>query len=415
MAGQEPSSRSAPFRQVGKPPAPQHSELIALAYDAALDPALWPRFLGGVNRHLNANAACMFLHDFGDSSARYDRPDISIGALHGFDPRAWQDYVDHYCHHNVWAQNEDGLKPGAAVTSSMLYPDSRLMHTEYGNDWLRPQDLFYALGGITDRQGSVALKLSFVRPKRFGPYDGRALALWQSVIPHVQRAADLHRRLVQAEVRARDAEGTLAPLPTGVVPLRGDGGMLHANPAARQMLAARKGLFIGVGGQVEALAPASRQALAAELHATLDPLSLPPGAAFRPRVLQVRGPAGRLQLALNTLPRHSDLTPVTAAAAMFVTDPDASPPDLSAGLMALWSLTAAEAALTSALVAGQSVKEYAVTAGIGLATARTHLHHASSKVGAKRQADLVRVVLASQSVLLPREAHSGRSPDGAEG
>jgi PAS domain-containing protein/DNA-binding CsgD family transcriptional regulator len=302
----------------------------------------------------------------------------------------------------VWARNEDQLQPGRAVTSSMLYPDDQLMRTEYGNDWLRPQDLFYAVGGILDRAGTVAMKFSFVRPQRYGPFDNQALALWQTLVPHVQRAADLHRRLMMAERRAGDAESTLDLLSEGVLLLRADGTVLHANPSAAALLGAHKGLGLDKDGKLLAAEPAARKALAAELHAALNPGALPPAAAFQPRLLSLRGLKGRLELSFNALPLRSERTPVRAAAAVFIVDPDAAPPDLAAGLGVLWHLTAAETALTCDLVGGLTVQQHADARGIALTTARSHLRTASAKLGIKRQADLVRVVLAHLQILRRR-------------
>jgi hypothetical protein len=135
--------------------------------------------------------------------------------------------------------------------------------------------------------------------------------------------------------------------------------VLHVdvNPAGRALLAAQKGLALRAGGHIEASSPDDRHAFAAELRAALKPTALTVSAAFRPRVLPVHGACGRLHLSLNSLPLHSDRTPVSAAAAIFVADPDARPRDLKDTLRALWGLTPAEAALTNAMVQGQTLQQ----------------------------------------------------------
>ena len=147
-------------------------QLIGSLYEAAFDPSLWPDFLKAMNRSVAASASCIFLHDFADASTPSELPDASsLGVLEGFDPAAWAAYMEHYSTVNVWTDREESLSSGIAVRSSMLYSDKLLPKTEFGADWLRPQDIFYALGGVVDRQGTVALKMSFVRPRRAGDYD----------------------------------------------------------------------------------------------------------------------------------------------------------------------------------------------------------------------------------------------------
>ena len=58
-----------------------------------------------------------------------------------------------------------------------------------------------------------------------------------------------------------------------------------------------------------------------------------------------------------------------------------------------YGLSPAEASLTARLVAGMSVSQAAIAAGIRPSTARSHLKKVFEKTGARRQSDLVRRVL----------------------
>jgi DNA-binding CsgD family transcriptional regulator len=85
--------------------------------------------------------------------------------------------------------------------------------------------------------------------------------------------------------------------------------------------------------------------------------------------------------------------------AIFVVDPSAAADPTAEQLRAQFGLTAAEAVFACAIVSGEGVKECARTIGISEATARTHLHRIFEKTGTKRQAQLVRVILASRPVV----------------
>lgn len=78
-----------------------------------------------------------------------------------------------------------------------------------------------------------------------------------------------------------------------------------------------------------------------------------------------------------------------------VSSPDSAEPVPPSALSALFGLTDAEARLTSALVGGATVEDYAARRGVTLGTARYQLKHVLAKTGAGRQAELVRKVLSS--------------------
>jgi DNA-binding CsgD family transcriptional regulator len=85
--------------------------------------------------------------------------------------------------------------------------------------------------------------------------------------------------------------------------------------------------------------------------------------------------------------------------AIFVVDPSAAADPSPEQLRAQFGLTAAEAAFACAIVSGEGLRECARAIGIAEATARTHLHRIFEKTGTKRQAQLVRVILASRPVV----------------
>lgn len=371
--------------------------LVASAYEAALDPALWSSFLQGVSRRVGATASGIFLHDFADGAAP-EAPSASLGVLEGFDPTAWGDYLQHYSTVNVWTQAEESLPAGVAVSSSMLYPDARLFDTEFGYDWLRPQDLFYALGGVIDRQGAIALKMTFVRPRSAGAFDGAELSLWQSLMPHVQRAADLHRRLVGAEQRARDAEAALCSLPTGTVLLGADLRARSVNDAALRLLQQDRGLFLDRHGQLVAVAADANRRLQQELRSAVQPSTMSQAHARADRTLHTKGSGGKLQATVVPLPYRSDRLPTEAAAVAFLDGRSIQTPDLMDSLVQEYGLTRAEAALAAALVGGLSLSEFAEQRRTSMNTVRTQFRAVAAKLEVSSQVDVVRVVLGAPTV-----------------
>ena len=85
-----------------------------------------------------------------------------------------------------------------------------------------------------------------------------------------------------------------------------------------------------------------------------------------------------------------------AVASLFLVDPQACHRPSMTQLQACFGLTPAEAALALEILAGDGLQACAGRLGISQTTARTHLSHVFEKTGARRQAELVRLLLGAR-------------------
>jgi DNA-binding CsgD family transcriptional regulator len=81
------------------------------------------------------------------------------------------------------------------------------------------------------------------------------------------------------------------------------------------------------------------------------------------------------------------------AAVVFIGDPERKVEGVGSTLRALYGLTPAEAAVANLLLEGLRTDQLTDRLGITLFTARTHVKRVLSKVDARTQADLVRILL----------------------
>jgi DNA-binding CsgD family transcriptional regulator len=84
-------------------------------------------------------------------------------------------------------------------------------------------------------------------------------------------------------------------------------------------------------------------------------------------------------------------------------------------LQSLHGLTAAEAQVALRLARGLTVAEAAADLGVGITTARTHLHHALRKTGTRRQAELVGLIASSLAYSMHDALPTGAHPVSARG
>lgn len=374
------------------------AELVSSIYDAALDRTRWPSFMENLSSTLNAGLGMLWMHDFSKGSSSFENGGVNISAVTGLDSVALNRYADYYAARNVWLPNASQLAEGSITVSSVLYPDAMLKRTEFYSDWLRDLDLFYGVGSAIVKQGERDVKMSFVRSERAGRYDEAELLLVKQLMPHLRNAVVLHRELHRLQMLSASATAALEMIPVGVILLTGAGLMMHANRRAQELAARSGALCFGAGGTLHATNPGATAALRKLMH---DAVQTGAGKGLaHGGSLRLAGAGGaELQALVTPLPVESTPFGGDAMAAIFCSDPQAVVGVLSRTLECMYRMTRAEAKLTEALVNGQSLQQYAEARCLSMNTVRTQLKGAAAKAGAKRQVDLIRIVLTGPAIL----------------
>jgi DNA-binding CsgD family transcriptional regulator len=111
---------------------------------------------------------------------------------------------------------------------------------------------------------------------------------------------------------------------------------------------------------------------------------------------------GRAPLSVLVVPMRTEVAWITAvqpAAILFVTDPDPQRGIKVDAFGHRFLLTPAEVRVVEEVIKGSGADAVATRLGIGLATVRTHMRHIFEKTGTSRQAELVGLVMQSQTAL----------------
>lgn len=372
--------------------------LIRSVYDAALDASRWQVFLARFAHEFASQTTMIFGQDFSDRSVEVTGGTTSLAAHHGVGDDAMASFAAYYCRTNVWTEDERLHHEGQIVNGSKFYPDERLPRTEWHCDWLRPLDLFYTLAAVVEKRSHRSFNVTAVRSKRCGPYTVDEEQRLRSLVPHLQTAFALHRRLHRAEALAQASVSVLESLPMGVV-LLGEGAcLLHANGRARTFAKDSGLLRLSEHDGLHATAHADDLRLQAALRAAVatgSGVQLDAGTGMR-----LHGLAGtELHVMVAPLPRWSEPFGEHACAAVFISNPAATLQSLEDVLRSLYGLTPAEARLAQALVNGLSLQEYADQNALSIHTVRSHFRAIAGKTGVTRQTDFVRTVLTGPAVL----------------
>jgi DNA-binding NarL/FixJ family response regulator len=262
-------------------------------------------------------------------------------------------------------------------------------------DWGRHLEHLCALSSFATRAEVAGTRSS--GPGRAAGPPPQALRALRLLMPHLQTAAALHRRIHHLHGLSHSAFAALERLQFGLVLLGPAGEWRHANSRAQEICARTQAFSCDSSGRVQALSPA----FTARLHAAVHAVAGGAGAGTASgTALRLRGTSGaELHAFVLPLPHAAQPLDASAAALMFVSDPQAALPRFAHNLRRIYRLSPSEAQLAEALVNGKSLKGFAEERGTTLNTVKTQLKSVAAKVGAKRQVDVVRCILTGPAVL----------------
>lgn len=402
-------SRRGRSRKKSGPP-PQHhtvsshtvsphalSGLIGSIYDCTLEPSRWEETLTEIAQAMCSKSVILSLNDL-----RQDR--VLIDKSVGWGPFGIEERQKHIP--EIHAVLSRWFVTGPSLDEP--YVASRQLTSEFMESMPYVQRCLKPLG-IADivhyflmYTPSHFSELVVGRHHQHGPFTDREIEVGALLLPHLRRAVTISNVLDARSIEhARMAEA-LDALRCGVVLTKGNGTILHANRSAEQML--QNGSTVqDAGGTLRAKAPAA----ARELRKAIDLAARDEAALGRTGLaICLTGPETPPLLAhvlpMNGSELRTRLQP-EAAAAIFIgastaATLDLSPDDTKEYLRRRFGLTKAEADVAVDMIKGDGRDAVAARLGISMTTVRTHLSHIYEKTGARRQAELVRLLLEGEIV-----------------
>jgi DNA-binding CsgD family transcriptional regulator len=356
------------------------SRLALLAYEAAAEPALWPRFLENYNDAVSSDTIVLQIHDLGLNRS-------TILSSFGISSPFTQSYNEHYSKLNIWRQRGRALYvPGAVNLDQEQCPRSLFECSEFYNDYLRRMDAAYSSGAVIARTHNQAPTLTALRGHRKGEYGEDERRVAKFLLPHLCRAWTVYEKL---ELLAA-GEFVLDGLPLGIVFLRTSGAAVYSNRCADEIFRIDDGLSLR-----NAMLCARDQIADAQLRKAMNH-ALSPDRPLGPTAIAVPRTSCRRAYQVVVAPlltRFRQFTGTPAPRAMvLITDPERPGLARAELLIQLFGLTPKEAEIAVSLSAAKSVEQAADEMGITYQTARTHLRRIFSKTGTSRQTELLLVL-----------------------
>jgi len=366
--------------------------LIKSIYGTLGQRGLWPEVLEEICDVFDASAVSFFEHNFGNRNGF-----IRYRCCH-FDDDADKIYNTTMCGRNPWMRSDQPYRSETALLGTEVLPNTELVKTTFYQDYLKPLGYLHRLCGVVARDGLEVQAVALVRDRHMKPFRQGDKNRLQQILPHLHQAWELRRRLRDDRNQREALLELLDHIPVACLLVNQGAQVRFLNKAAEQLLARRDGLLVTAGALS---AGTNRESLRlrrmiAKVAAHGSPTSEEHG-----EHLVLSRASDRLPLLLTCYSVHRseiDRRAIDrpgksgALVALLVKDPDGDGLDNFGSFADAYHLTAAETRLIGLLSGGRGLFQAAQELGITKNTARTHMRHIYSKVGAHRQADIIRLL-----------------------
>ena len=365
-------------------------DLTDLVYDAAAGELPWEAFGAQLRAAFGARTGAMWIAD-------PENRGVDMLSTPAVPEDFTLAYIRHYHALDPWVRPAaSGGGAARAWIGSELLPDPVFHRTEFYADFASRLGFHHLVGSVLDLGGGAIMPLGLHRPRTDEPFTEAERLRLQALLPHLRRAGQIRRRLVQAEAAARTGFAALDALPVGMVVASGEGRVLFANRAAERLAATTGAFALAANGGTRGVARLVPRHRAGAARLAMLVAAVAAGRSAGGAV-PLRRPDERSLVAAVVMPLPARLADGGGGAARglaLVILRDLARPAAPDGttLADLFGLTPAEAAVTRALAGGTTTETAALALGLSPATVRNHVRAVLEKTGAAGLRDLERLL-----------------------
>jgi DNA-binding CsgD family transcriptional regulator len=371
------------------------SRLIAGMYDATLEPGQWSEVLARIVAFVGGHGGCLLAKDAISQ-------DIDAHWQTGVEPHYLRLYTETYSKIGPLAALSFG-DVGQIVSVPEVVAYDEFRRSRFYLEWAAPQGWVDVAIAVLDKSAGGWGFLGVSRNATNGMVDDEMRRRMSLVVPHVRRALRIGRAIERRQADVATFADVLDRLSAGLMLLDAQGRVVHTNAAADDMLR-DGGLMRAIGKR---LATGEAQAERTLRETPILPRAEGTHLGREGVVVPVRTCDGERYIAramplASAAPRRGMGETAEATTAVVVRratmDPP-SPPDIIAES---YKLTPTELRVLFALVEIGGVPDVAAALGIAETTVKTHLARLFAKTGARRQAELVKLVASFSMPLTSR-------------
>ena len=371
--------------------------IVSALHDAALDDTLWPGTSALIDEAVGM-AGCHLLVLSGHTRADVETL-FESAYCHGAPVEWGGDYVRDYFPDDERVPRFLRLPDSRLVHCPELYTEQERQTSPTYNELLVRSGARHGLLTRMDGPGGLHIAWALTDPSTPTGWRSEQITFITSLLPHIRQFVRVRQALARAEARCTSLTQLLDNALIGVLALDRHGTIIETNTRALRILQRSDGVVDRDGGLC-ARFPTDNAKLQRLIACALPQW----GQTVSGGSMLVQQSSGTLPLTLHISPveHRADFGAQRVAALVLLVDPVERPQIDPASLATALGLTRAESQVAAALAAGHTVRDIAVATYRSQAAVRSHVQHIYRKMGIHTQADLVRLVLTTAGLPLPR-------------
>ena len=360
------------------------SLLIQDIYDATLDPALWPTTLRRMSSFVGGATSSLFSKDAATRGGQifYADGGITDDWMHR--------YTGEYVRYDPTSMRQFFAAPEQVLSTTDVMPYEEFTASRFYEEWAKPQNLIDSFTAVLDKSGTNITMFSVFRTRGDGLFEEAARQRLSLIVPHIRRAMLIGGTIEHTSLRQSALADTLDSMSAGIFLLDAEAHLVHLNVAGEELLEPGGPLAMAS----RRLVPVDRDvegAIGAAIAAAVEG-----DGAFRRTnaAISLRDFAGQIYVAY-VLPLGSELrraSEPSAVAVLFVRRAAFGGVAAPEALAKAYHLTPTELRVLLAVVEVGGGPAMADALGVAESTVKFHLRRLFEKTGARRQAELVKLV-----------------------
>jgi DNA-binding CsgD family transcriptional regulator len=363
-----------------------YDSIVTGLYESATDPSKWSATLSSACSWVGANG----FHFLGWNTAQ-NTSNFGI-VSEEFQTSAVAEYESYYGSIDPRLKILNRERTGRLVLCQDHFDASFVRKNEYYQEFLRKYEVRFLAGSTLIRTFDSSVVLALLKDARGGPYSTEQIRRINRVLPHINRAAVVQRRMDELESTLNFYRSAVNSTKLRVLAVSEDLEVLYVSRAAESSVAGNACITFKQG-HLSATNPSQQISLRNAVRVAL--------ASDKPLFVALRRGSGDAEceyLTIKSLPGGHPLLGVGRRSGVIVFMSDLYRPPSSVQLAQLFNLTGAETRLAIALTQGKRVEDYAAEASLQITTVRTQLRAILTKTHTRRQTDVVRLFNSINSV-----------------
>ncbi|WP_175803804.1 helix-turn-helix transcriptional regulator [Burkholderia cenocepacia] len=368
-------------------PSADYDALLRLIYEGPLEPEPWRIFLREIRRRLQCGYANLAFHGVAPAPAE----------IIGIEDADWDCSPNGRRYQDAYAKLAPlpylAMQPGEHYLLEDLLASAGAAGDRFYREFLQPAGMDRMIILYVAEPGGMRAWLSVARKEPAPPFADEESALIRAIAPHLTSALKLFATLTRKEIERSVYRDAVNHFAIGTIILDRLTKVIDVDDVATRVMAENPVLTIR-GEQLQIASGEANKEFEALIQSGLAAGARTFCRAMRlPRHphlgLLVRSVDGPLRCISNSAP----------ALAVHISDSRMERTAPERQLMALLGLSRTEAELAVQLCHGRTLVEAAQALGLTEQTVRTYSKQIFAKTGARRQADLVRLILTSVATL----------------